>query len=264
MIPNIFISSTVEDLHHLRDSVREVIEEIGYNPVMSDHGDIGYLPRITAVDSCYVAVRACSMAILIIGKRYGSVVPAQTLSVTQNEFMTARENNIPTITLVDKEVLAMKRVYDANAGKALTFPTMDEPHATFKFVQAVKDSPLNNAILEFATVPDARNQIKKQFAHLFDDLLRNRFDSVKSEIKDVLSEIKTLRHEMKPQTSEDTKAYLTIMRALLDDRLQRFGALVELAFGSLEAGIGAIRASTNFDGFVKHSPTKIEMLENTS
>jgi len=43
MIPNIFISSTIKDLKYLRDAIRELISEIGYKPIMSEHGEVGYL-----------------------------------------------------------------------------------------------------------------------------------------------------------------------------------------------------------------------------
>lgn len=44
MIPNIFVSSTIHDLQYLREAVRDTISEIGHRPVMSEFGDIGYLP----------------------------------------------------------------------------------------------------------------------------------------------------------------------------------------------------------------------------
>jgi len=30
MIPNVFVSSTIEDLHHLRDAIRETLADLGY------------------------------------------------------------------------------------------------------------------------------------------------------------------------------------------------------------------------------------------
>jgi len=48
MIPNVFVSSTISDFHHLRDAIRDTITELGYHPVMSEYGDIGYLPSVSA------------------------------------------------------------------------------------------------------------------------------------------------------------------------------------------------------------------------
>ena len=43
MIPNVFVSSTIQDLHHLRDAIREAIVDLAFSPVMSEYGDIGYV-----------------------------------------------------------------------------------------------------------------------------------------------------------------------------------------------------------------------------
>ena len=72
MIPTVFISSTVDDLRHIRDAVRATVEEVGYQPVMSEYGEIGYMGGDAAEDACYRTVPECQLVVLIIGKRYGS------------------------------------------------------------------------------------------------------------------------------------------------------------------------------------------------
>ena len=42
MIPRVFVSSTIKDLQHVRDAIRELIMELGYQPAMSEHGEVGY------------------------------------------------------------------------------------------------------------------------------------------------------------------------------------------------------------------------------
>src|SRR5689334_3413834 len=113
MIPYVFVSSTIEDLHHLRDAVRDVITDLAYHPVMSEYGDIGYLPTKSAVESCYTAMRECQLAVLIVGKRYGEI-GNDGRSVTHNEFLAARDTGVPVICLVDREVLSYKKLFDAN------------------------------------------------------------------------------------------------------------------------------------------------------
>ena len=68
MEPNVFISSTIKDLKYLRDTIRKTIKELGYNPIMSDYGEIGYLPSLSAEESCYLAIKDCQLVIVIIGK----------------------------------------------------------------------------------------------------------------------------------------------------------------------------------------------------
>ena len=115
MIPTVFISSTVDDLRHIRDAVRATVEEVGYQPVMSEYGEIGYMGGDAAEDACYRTVPGCQLVVLIIGKRYGSAArnyPDKT--ITELEFEKALENNSRIITLVDKEVLGFKKVFDTN------------------------------------------------------------------------------------------------------------------------------------------------------
>ena len=101
MTPNVFISSTIADLHHLREALRDTVQDLGYNPVLSEFGDIGYLPQTSAEDSCYITMKDCQLAVLIVGKRYGSLSD-DGRSVTHNEFLTATATTIfPSATLSD-------------------------------------------------------------------------------------------------------------------------------------------------------------------
>src|ERR1035437_8379388 len=130
MIPNIFVSSTIDDLHHLRDAVRDTLQEMALTPVMSEYGDVGYLPTVSAQEACYHTIGDCQMAVLLIGKIYGAT-GSSGLSVTHNEFRSARENRIPFILLVDQEVLSFKRVWDGcpDNAKPQAFPGMDNPRS---------------------------------------------------------------------------------------------------------------------------------------
>ncbi len=262
MIPNIFISSTIEDLHHLRDAIRDTVAELGYNPVMSEYGDIGYLPTVSAEDSCYIALRDCQLAIILIGKRYGSI-SLNNVSITQNESRIARSKGIPLISLIDQEVLTYKRVHDATSASTAVFPGMENPQKTFAFIQEIIDSSLNNGILPFSNVTDARLHLKRQLAHLFGDLLRNRFDPLKAEIKDVLSEIATLRHELSSDKGKDfnPQKFLKAMRFLLDDEHKDFRELVEHICDSLDAAIPVLFGSNTFDDFIKVTGTTIQIVE---
>ena len=67
MAPTVFISSTIEDLHHVRDAIRETVSELGYQPIMSEHGGVGYMNETAADVACYQTVKECQLMILIIG-----------------------------------------------------------------------------------------------------------------------------------------------------------------------------------------------------
>ncbi|WP_321532431.1 DUF4062 domain-containing protein [uncultured Desulfuromonas sp.] len=264
MIPKIFISSTILDLQHLRDAIRETVSELSYIPIMSDYGDIGYLPSTTAENSCYVSMRDCQLAILILGKRYSSKA-SNGVSVTHNEFLTAKESNIPIITIVDSEVMTFKRVYDANSRNTTKqeFPGMDCPEDTFKFINDISGSALNNGILQFNSATEARNHLKKQIAHIFGDLLTKKFDPVKIQLKDVLSEIKTVRHELLKNKGPEPLRYLRATRFLLSDEIGRksYSELIENIVGSLDSAVPLLLESNTFDEFLKKGEIEINVIE---
>jgi len=189
------VSSTIRDLGHLRDAIRETLVDLGYTPVMSEYGDVGYLPTASAQESCYLALKQSQLAVFIIGKRYG--LPAEGgLSVTHAEFRTARDQGVPAIFLVDQQVLNYKQVFDENAGATINFPGMEQAPDVFGFIKEISGSPVNNGFLPFTHVADARAHLKAQIAHFVGDLLRRRGDPIATEIKDILSEVKTMRHEL--------------------------------------------------------------------
>ena len=260
MIPNVFVSSTIIDFHHLRDAIRDTINELGYNPVMSEYGDIGYLPSLSAEDSCYLTMQDCQLAIILIGKRYGDI-STNGLSVTHNEFRTARSKKIPVICLVDREIMAFKQIYDANISndKLPSFPGMDAPQETFKFINEFINSDVNNGFLEFGNVSEVRSHLKRQLAHLFGDLLRSRFDPLKVEIQDVLSEIKTLRHELLKDTGSNYLPLLSAYRFMVKDKSNHFRNISEKMFGSIDEAIPALIESKTFDAFIKKSNLKFKM-----
>jgi hypothetical protein len=264
MIPNVFVSSTIRDLHHLRDSIRDAILDLSYTPVLSELGDVGYLTMMRADESCYYTVKDCQLAVLIIGKRYGDTT-SNGLSVTHNEFQAARDAKIPVLSLVEQEVLSFKRVFDESTsqGARALFPGMDSPEKTFALIQEIADSPCNNGILPFSDTTEAREILKKQFAHLFGALLRNRFDPLKYDIKDILSELKTLRHELVKDDKHEGHLFLVATRYLVDDSRKTFRTFVEQVSGSLEKAVPQIIKSASLADFVKAFSAKITLSEKT-
>jgi len=253
MIPNIFISSTISDLHYLRDALRDSVADLSYNPVMSDYGEVGYLHPHTAAASCYRSLRQCQMVVLIIGKKYGKP-SSDGFSVTHREFLTAKENGIPTISFVEGQVLNFKEVFEADPSAQLwdSFPGMDDPRKTFGFIDEVIASPSYNGLIPFTSVADAKRILKLQIADFVGERLSETISPVRSEVQDVLAEIKTLRNQLlgpaakgNPEIDE-SKKYLTAMRFLLDDKHADYRKLVEHLAGDLDVGIPTLIHSTTF------------------
>ena len=264
MIPNIFVSSTIADLQHLRDAIRETILELGYRPIMSDHGDIGYLPTESAEDSCYGTMSECQIAVLIIGKRYGSK-SQNDLSITHNEFRKAKDQGIPTISIIDQEVLSFQRVYDANVENETkpSFPGMDSPEDTFSFIKEIMNYPTNNGILPYDTATKAKQQLKRQIAQFFGSLLTGRFDPIKAQVTDVLSEIKTLRHELLKDKGDEPIRYLRATKFILSEKenIQDLRGLSEQLFSGIDTAIPKLLECSTLDEFVKSAKGTIEVVD---
>lgn len=250
MIPNIFISSTIADLQHLRDAIRDTIQEIHYTPRMSEFGDLGYLPNLSAEDSCYQSVKECQLFILLIGKRYGAL-GKNKLGVTHNEFQTARQLKLPVICLIDHEVHTFKQIHEANSDKNTIYPGMDDPKMTFKLIQEFSSYSQNNGYLVYKTMLEARHHIKNQLAHIFCDLVMKRHDTVRGEIKDVLAEITTLRHLLLKGDDDKAKKFVKATRLLLDENFEILKSFGERVVGGIEKMIPSLINHTEIKSFMK-------------
>lgn len=87
----IFISSTFEDLKEQRKQAVEVVFERGHIPIAlerfsaSNESDLEVIRRVIA---------DCQVYILILGHRYGEIVPSQEISFTELEYNIAEENKL--------------------------------------------------------------------------------------------------------------------------------------------------------------------------
>jgi hypothetical protein len=115
--PRVFVSSTYYDLRHIRGSIETFIESLGYEPVLSEKGDIAYAPNIALDESCYREAASSDVLVLIVGGRYGAersdsrtTLPHGFFdrydSITKLEYIKAIENNVPVYILVDAQVYA--------------------------------------------------------------------------------------------------------------------------------------------------------------
>jgi hypothetical protein len=252
MIPNVFISSTIEDLHYLREGLRDAVNELAYRPVMSDYGEVGYLNPETAAESCYRSVKECQIAVIIIGCRYGNPSADGGVSVTHKEFRTARDEGIPLIALVEKEVMSFKKVFQANQDpQVLTnFPRMDNPPLTFALLDEITTSESYNGLIPFTNVAEAATSLKKQIADLVGQSLTKVFSPMRSEIKDVLAEIKTLRQEFTDHQKQDPR-FLQIIRYIIDEnRSKGFKYLIEHTIGPIDKAVPLIIEADSFDDFI--------------
>lgn len=253
MIPSVFISSTIADLHYVREVARKVVKDFAMNPVMSDFGEIAYMGGNTAESSCYLSVGDCKLMILIIGRRYGSPSKRNPdLSITENEFDEAQLNKPYLITLVEKDVINFKAVHDKNQGNKMNFPGMDKPEKTFALIDKVNDASQDNGIFPFSNAEDVDRILRLQFAGLFGRLLDEKIRPEKETIKDVLSEIQSIKASFIKKHSDESQKMADVTRGaryLLEERNNWFAKLVN-RLGDIEALVTKIKVSKDLPEFV--------------
>ncbi|WP_323890552.1 DUF4062 domain-containing protein [Aeromonas caviae] len=186
-IPRVFISSTCYDLKHIRENLKYFVRTIGYEPVLSDDGDVFYNPSTHTHDSCLKEVETCQLFILIIGGRYGGLFNGSEKSITNTEYQTAVSRNIPVFALVEHGVYSDHFVYSKNlkhpkniAGQ-INYPSSDSTKI-FEFIDEVRKNVTNNAIFSFRDFSDMESYLKKQWAGMMYDFLSSRLDEDRSKV----------------------------------------------------------------------------------
>lgn len=262
MTPNVFLSSTVANLHYLRDALRDAIIDLAYRPVMSDYGEVGYIAPMSAAESCYRTVRQCQLVVLIIGRRYGDP-DHEGLSVTHREFLAAQNAGIPIITFVEADVLSFKQVYDTDPSAELwnRFSGMDNPKGTFGLINLVRASEQFNGLLPLRTAGEAKQILKTQIAEFVADRLSDLVRPVRSDVQDLIAEVKGLRSEMrengKSNASPEITRYTRALRFLLDDRSANFRKFIEQLFVDLDSAIPVLLETSNVAPLIEKSGRKV-------
>ncbi|WP_424688577.1 MAG: DUF4062 domain-containing protein [Halarcobacter ebronensis] len=175
-IPRVFVSSTCYDLKHIRENLKFFIKSIGYEPVLSDEGDVFYSPYNHTHESCLKEVESCQLFILVIGGRYGGKYKDSDKSITNSEYKEAVKQNIPIFTLVERGVYSDHHLYGKNKKdnpdiyKNITYPNIDDIKI-FDFIDEVRRTTKNNAIHPFQNFSDMESYIKKQWAGMMYDFL---------------------------------------------------------------------------------------------
>lgn len=266
MLPSIFLSSTIADLHYLRDGLRDAIDELAYRPVMSEYGEIGYINPTTAAESCFRTVKQCQMVVLIVGRRYGAV-DSDGLSVTHREYLTAKNEGLPTITFVEPDVLNYKEVYDSEPNAELwnSFPKMDHPRKTFQLLTDINNSESYNAILPFSSVSDAKRKLKRQIAEFVGDRLVDVISPINQQVRDILAEVRTMRnmvvHKEGSFNDLQTRRYLAITRYLLNDNCKEYRDLLAKLFKDLDTATTKIVSCDSFKEVIDAAKWRMEEIE---
>ena len=167
------VSSTFYDLRQIRvDLARFISDDLGYIPLLSELPSFPVDPDLDTVENCRARVQKdADILILMIGGRYGSIDDKTERSITNLEFLAAKQKGIPIYAFVEKRILAVMPFWKTNPSGDFSV-TVDTPKL-FEFVEYVR-SQERVWTFPFDTAQDIIEILRLQLAYLFYDALRVR------------------------------------------------------------------------------------------
>lgn len=170
--PTVFISSTCYDLKQIRSALKNVIEnDLGFEVLLSEYSSFPIDPSLGTVDNCLRVVQErADIFILIIGNRYGYQTD-NGKSVTNLEYLRAKEKGIPIYAFIDKKVIQGIPLWKDNP--EANFDSLVDNSELFRFVEQVmyEDSIWS---YEYELAEEISERLKFQLAYLFYDSLSLR------------------------------------------------------------------------------------------
>jgi hypothetical protein len=235
-IPRVFISSTWYDLKYIRENLRYFVRTLGYEPVLSEEGSVFYNPTLHTHDACITEIPTCQMFVLIIGGRFGGAFKDGEGSITNHEYREAVKQKIPVFALVDMAVYNEHHLYIKNKSNTavdltkLTFPAVDSTKI-FDFVDEVRGSSVNNALVPFRDFGDIEGYLRQQWAGMMFEFLNSRNQQRK--VADTLATLAEMNSRIEMLTKEILRSVGTedakIDAALYEEMLSS-EAIRDLAF----------------------------------
>jgi hypothetical protein len=208
----VFVSSTCYDFGILREQLRGFIQGFGFEPVMSDFGDILYDHKDHTHISCLRSVEEADMLILFIGSRFGgNTIPQVSemidyeklanqskstdflkepskASITQLEVLRAIERGVPIFPFIQKDVLHDHRVYTENKKEGIeikiNYPSIANQASAkyiFEFFNFLRHRNRGNYYFSFEKFDEIAICLRKQWSMQFKRLLNDSMKESKTE-----------------------------------------------------------------------------------
>lgn len=183
--PRVFISSTYYDLKHIRSSLDIFVDSLGYEPILSEKGDIAYSHDRPLDESCYREAENADIFVLIVGGRYGSEASSGKAkhgdtflerydSITKKEFEAAVTRDTPVYVLIEKGVYSEYQTFTRNRDhKDIAYAHVDSVNV-FLLIDDILARPRNNPVHTFERFAEIEEWLREQWAGAFRELLRRQ------------------------------------------------------------------------------------------
>ncbi len=199
--PRVFVSSTFYDLKHIRSSLENFIELLGFEPILSEKGHIAYSHEQPLDESCYREIDSVDIFVMIVGGRYGSErsngdrtaekhFETRYDSVTKEELKTAINKDIPVYIFVEKSVYADYENYLQNKGnETVRYAHVDSVN-TLALIDEILGMPRNNPVQQFERYGEIEDWLRLQWAGTFRELLQR--ESSQKQLASLQTQVDTL------------------------------------------------------------------------
>lgn len=221
--PKVFISSTCFDLGEVRDSLRRFVQSFGFDPILSEYGDVFYHPDLHTHEACINEISNCQLFILIIGGRFGGRYQLdKNKSITNAEYEAAKSKGIPIFTYVKSLVLQNHHFYQNNKKNSfvneIDYPAIEKQENAadiFELINEIRRSSHNNSLEAFDNSKDIEDHIRKQWSGMFFDFLKNR------EFKEQITATNHLLSAIETSSSKLEELVKNIYRRVDDENAEK-------------------------------------------
>lgn len=166
-----FVSSTCYDLKQVRADLKNFLESLGLQPILSEYDTFPVNPDVSAVENCLRVVEEnADILLLIIGGRYGKPFE-QGKSVTNMEYLRARAKGIPIYVFVQRSILGNIPVWKDNPDS--NFQSVVDSPKLFEFVASLMEVE-GLWVFPFDFAQDITDTLRQQLAGLFMNALKLR------------------------------------------------------------------------------------------
>ncbi len=266
--PRIFVSSTCYDLKEIRSQIREFIIDYGYEPILSEFGDIFFDYGEHPQDSCFKEIEKCQMFVLIIGNSFGSTYYktsnlSSPSSITMEEFGKSIKCNVPKHVFInrfvdydynnynrawDKHIRKLRdegKLSDDNAENKLkvrrefddTYPFPNDSYRNlFRFIEMIYAENVGVQTFEFST--DIKDCLKQQWAGAMYTFLTKDKNIPMQEVQNLSQKIDgisaTLRSLLEGKDSKEGKLSFDLSSIRAAQNLSGIEEIKKQVFGYLE------------------------------
>lgn len=207
--PRVFVSSTYYDLRHVRNDIEIFLRGLGYIAVMHDKSGIAYTQDVSLEQSCYNELSSCDIVICIIGSKYGTESSSSIgdYSITMEELKEAIKLGKKIYVYILKDVDSENLTYIRNRSSKDFIPAHVDDIRVHQFISDIKSNVRNNPIRTFESVSEITNDLKSQFAGMFQAMLHRESSLMGSKTYTDLQEVASSINELILNFAENEKSF---------------------------------------------------------